>query len=241
VNREASIGFSAKLNQAWKTGLHLVYQNVGITNPPGGHVSAQDFFRNDHVPGLFTGANLLGAVLSVDHNTKDREHNATRGGIQHVQVGLNEGISKGDFSYWKFEFDVEHFFALTRDRRKIVAVRGMTQTNQERGGSQVPFFDMPYIGSWETVRGFDNYRFTDKSAVALGLEYRYRIWRAMDWGLFVDTGQVAPEPGDFGFDQFHLGYGVRLIMLPKPDLPVAVDVAHSNESWRLYFNFNSTF
>jgi outer membrane protein assembly factor BamA len=146
VNREASIGFSAQVNEAWKTGLHLVYQNVGVTNPPDRAVSALDFFRNNDVPGLFTGANLLGAVLSVDHNTKDREHNATRGGIQHFQAGFNEGIRKGDFAYWKFEFDFEEFFALTRDRRKIVAVRGMTETNQEKGWQPGSFFRHAHYG-----------------------------------------------------------------------------------------------
>jgi hypothetical protein len=117
----------------------------------------------------------------------------------------------------------------------------MAETNQEKGGSSVPFFDLPYIGSWKTMRGFEDYRYRDKSALALGLEYRYRIWRALEWAWFVDRGQVAPEPGDFAWNRFHTGYGTRLIMLPTPKFPIGVDIGRSNEKWRLYINFNPSF
>jgi hypothetical protein len=77
--------------------------------------------------------------------------------------------------------------------------------------------------------------------VAIGLEYRYRIWRALDWGLFVDRGQVAPQPGDFAWNQLHTGYGVRLFVFPAPKLPITVDLGRSNEKLRLYVNFNPSF
>ena len=71
--------------------------------------------------------------------------------------------------------------------------------------------------------------------------YRYRIWRQMDWGFFLDEGQVGPQPGDFGWNRFHAGYGFRFFILPKLTFPIAIDVAHSNEKWRLYVNFNTSF
>src|SRR5438093_1563402 len=48
------------------------------------------------------------------------------------------------------------------------------------------FFDMPMIGGWDSVRGLDDFRFLDKSAISFGAEYRFRIWTHMDWGFFVD-------------------------------------------------------
>ena len=144
---------------------------------------------------------------------------------------------KGDFSYWKYRLDFQHYFPLSRDQRTVVSVRGMAETNQEKGGSQIPFFDLPSLGDWDTLRGFSDYRFHDKSAVALGVEYRYRIWQALDWGLFLDEAQVAHEPGDFGLKRFHTGYGARLIVFPKSDRLLSFDVGHSKEGWRIYFNF----
>jgi outer membrane protein assembly factor BamA len=150
-------------------------------------------------------------------------------------------VSHGDFAYWKYHLEFQRFFAVSEDRRSVISVRGMAETNQEKGGSLVPFFDMPWLGSWRTLRGFENYRYRDKSALAVGIEYRYRIWRALDWGFFVDNGQVGPEPGDFSWSGFHTGYGTRFMMLPTPRSAITVDLGRSNEQWRMYINFNPTF
>ena len=240
VTREASLGFSAKFNDRWKSGVHETYRNVGVTDPLGGR-SAQDRYSASEIPALFSGATLLSTVFSLDHNNKDQEQMAAEGGRQHVEVSLNEGIRKGDFSYWKYRLDFQQFFKLTSDRRTVIALRGLAETNQPNGGSSVPFFDMPILGTAETLRGYDTYRFRDKSAVALSLEYRYRIWRAMDWAFFLDEGQVAPQIGAFGWNRFHPGYGVRLFVLPKPTFPISFDVGHSSEKWRAYVNFNANF
>lgn len=240
VHREAAIGFSSKINDHLRSSIQLGFQNVGVTESSDSE-SAQLLFGEAEAPGLFTGAVLRSTALSIDHDTKDDEHRATRGGTETIQVSLNEAVGKGDFAYWKYRVDVQRFFAVSRDRRKVIAVRGMAETNQEKGGSHIPFFNMPAIGTWSTLRGFEDYRFRDKSALSFGLEYRYRIWRALDWGLFVDRGQVAPEPGDFAWNRFHTGYGARLIMLPTPKFPITADFGRSNEKWRLYINFNPTF
>jgi len=115
------------------------------------------------------------------------------------------------------------------------------ETNQITRGD-VPFFDMPSLGTWETLRGYENFRFRDRNALSLTAEYHYRIWRLMDWAFFLDEGQVAPALKDFGWDRFHPGYGIRWFIYPKPSFPVAIDVARSPEkSYRLYINFATTF
>jgi hypothetical protein len=73
------------------------------------------------------------------------------------------------------------------------------------------------------------------------LEYRYRIWPALDWGFFLDEGQVAPRVEDLAFNRFHTGYGARLFFWPKSTLPISIDYGRSHETWRLYFNFNTRF
>jgi hypothetical protein len=242
VHREAAAGFSAQVNSNLKATLQLGFEKVGVSDPQSEEdVSAQQLFAEANVPALANGATIRSTSLLIDHNTKDDEHRATRGGVEYAEFGLHESVGRGDFAYWKYHLEFQRFFAISRDRRQVIAVRGTAETNQEKGGSRVPFFEMPYIGTWKTMRGFENYRYRDKSALSLGLEYRYRIWRALDWGLFVDRGQVGPEPGDFSWHRFHTGYGTRLIMLPTPKFPITVDFGRSNEKWRMYINFNPTF
>jgi outer membrane protein assembly factor BamA len=240
VTREALAGLSTYINDNWKSGFHVAYRNVGVTAPRSG-LPAQERFSEVEIPGLFTGATLASAAISLDHDTRKKDHMRGEGGLEHFEVSLNEGIRKGDFSYWRYHFDFIRFFPLSSDRRTVIAFRGMAETNQEKGGSHVPFFDMPAIGGWDTVRGLDDFRFRDKSAISFGAEYRYRIWESMDWGFFLDEGQVAPEPGDFAFNRFHTGYGARLIFLPKPDYPVSVDLGRSREKWILSFNLHRSF
>ena len=240
VIREVDSGLSAKFDDAWSSSLRVGYRNTGITKPQFGH-SAQDSFRSAAVPGLFTGAAMYSTALSLDHDSRDKDYPMAAGGVERFEASLNEGLGRGDFSYWKYRLEAFRFFPLTDDRRKVIALRGRFETNQEKGGSGIPFFDMPVLGNWATVRGFKNYRFYDKSAMSLGAEYRYRIWRPADFAFFVDAGQVAPEPGDFGINRFHAGYGIRLITMPKRNFPVTFDLGRSSEKWHAYVNFNSIF
>jgi outer membrane protein assembly factor BamA len=127
------------------------------------------------------------------------------------------------------------------DRRKVLAFRGSVETNQEKSGNEIPFIDLPTVGSRSTVRGFQSRRFIDKSAMTFSLEYRYRIWRYFDWALFADSGQVAPEIGDFAWNRLHTGYGIRFIARSEGDRAISFDIARSQETWKFYVNFSPTF
>ncbi len=240
VSREASAGFTVNLNKEWKAGLHETYRSIGVSHPLKG-TSAQTELHDFPIPGLFSGGHIRSTILSIDHDDRDDQTLPSTGGLQHFEAGMNDDVSSRGWAYWKYRIDVQRFFKLTADRRTVIALRGLAETNQRKSGGDIPWFEMPSLGAWETLRGFENYRFRDASALSLTAEYRYRIWRAMDWGFFLDEGQVARQPGDFGFDRFHTGYGVRLFVFPKPQFPISIDLAHSLEKWRLYVNFNTRF
>jgi outer membrane protein assembly factor BamA len=240
VRRQASSGFTAKLNDTWSAGFHAVYSDTGVTSPYSGH-SAQQAYTEDAVPGLFTGAILHSGIFTIGQNTETHEDYAYRGSLEQLEISHNESAGKGDFAYWKYRVNFEHFFPLTDDGRKVIAARGFAETNQSINGRAVPFFDMPWLGSTGTLRGFENFRFHDRNAVVGTIEYRYRIWPQMDWGFFLDEGQVAPKFSDLTFSGLHAGYGTRFFVWPKRNLPISVDLARSSETWRLYINVNTSF
>jgi outer membrane protein assembly factor BamA len=239
ITRRASAGFMTKLDETWTSSFHAVYRRVGVTEPLVGH-SAQERF-GDSIPGLLGSTTIRSAVFSVDHNTLEREDYAFKGGSDHFQISFNDSPRDSAFTYWQYRFDTLHLFPLTSDGRKVIAARGFVETNHTSNGHLVPFFDMPWIGSSSTFRGVENFRYRDKSAIALSLEYRYRIWPQMDWGFFVDEGQVGPQLGDFGWSRFHTGYGARLFFWLKPDFPISIDYGRSRETWRVYLNVNARF
>ena len=237
--REVAGAFNVRLNEAWSSSVEVRKRSVGVTNPTGER-SAQEVFRHSPVPGLDTGARLLSTAIAVERNTADGVV-PSRGGAHRLEAGIHEGGGPGDFSYWKYRYVGEHFFSLTDDGRKVIAVRGLVETNQEKGGSEVPFFDLPYVGGRSSVRGLESFRFMDKSAISVGAEYRYRIWRHFDVGLFVDQGQVAPEIGDFDLGSFHTGYGARLVVRPSSKYAISIDAGKSAERWKLYIDITSGF
>jgi outer membrane protein assembly factor BamA len=240
VERDAYAGLALSLNEKWTAGARVGYRNVGTSEPLGGGRSAQSVFSEASAPGLFTGAAFRYMAFSLIRDTIVRDRMRFTGGRDEFRISVNQAAGKGAFSYQGYSLSSEHFIPLTTDGRKVIALRGLIATTQPKSGNQVPFFDMPTLGSFSTVRGFENLRFRDQSAVAATLEYRYRIWPAMDFGLFVDTGQVAPHLSDMT-TRFHSGYGARLFIWAKPNLPVVFDVAKSNETWRMYINLNTTF
>jgi outer membrane protein assembly factor BamA len=239
VTRSGSAGLSFTLNDQWKSGVHAVYQNIGVTKPVAG-TSAQDHFEAATTPGL-SGAALASAVFSIGRDSVLRDNTSFKGASDYFEVSFNRSPGGGEFQYWRQRLLSQHFFPLTDDGRKVIATRALLELNQTASGRSIPFFEMPVLGSGDTIRGFEDLRFRDKNAVALTIEYRYRIWPALDFGLFVDEGQVAPRVADLSLARFHTGYGARLFVWPKQNLPISFDIGRSAEKWRLYLGFNTKF
>jgi len=163
------------------------------------------------------------------------------GGVQLFEMSLNEAYRGGDFSYWRYRAQVQQFFPLSSDLRKVLAIRTDVETNRPKGGSSVPFFDLPTIGSVSTVRGYMTRRFADRSAISSSIEYRYRVWRYMDFSLFSDAGQVAPELGDFAWDNMHTSYGAGFIFRSQGGRGIITNVTRSREGWGMYIDFSPLF
>jgi len=227
------------LDEDWKARVGAAYRRVGVTKPTNG-LSVQESFSSDAVPGL-NGGTIGSALFTLSRDTTSHTDYAFKGSADTVEVSYNRSPADGDFRYWRLHYDSIRFIPLTPDRRKLIAARALVETNLTPNGKQVPFFDLPFLGANQTMRGFENFRFRDKSAVALTLEYRYRIWPSLDWGLFVDEGQVAPQIGDMAFNKFHTGYGTRFFIWANQKMPISIDYGRSRETWRLYINFNTSF
>jgi len=216
------------------------FRSIGVTQPRDFR-SVTDVFQPQDVPGLMTGATMFVSTASIQRDTTDHPHMPASGGLQRVEFSLNEGVRGGDFSYYRYRADLQQFLPLTEDRRAVIALRAGLETNQPKGGSKVPFFDLPYIGSSSTVRGFMTRRFSDRSVMTASAEYRYRIWQYLDLGLFADAGQVAPEIANFAMDRLHTGYGARFYVRSHKRRGFILDIARSPEQWAVYLDFSPLF
>ena len=235
ITRGGGAALVIRTESAWSARFEAGYRSVGITRPRR-TPSALGIFERVDVPALTTDRHVTMASATgvLQRDSRDNPDLTESGGLQRVEVSLNEGLTGGDFSYWRYTAELRQFIPLSSDRRKVLSFRGQIDTTQEKGGSSIPFFDLPTIGSHSTVRGFDGRRFTDRSAMSASVDYRYRIWRHFDVGLFADAGQVAPEVRNFAMDRFHASYGARFIMRTQKHRGFAIEAAHSKE-WPLMF------
>jgi outer membrane protein assembly factor BamA len=70
-----------------------------------------------------------------------------------------------------------------------LAVRGLTSADLR--GSSTPFYLQASLGGPQTLRGFHNYRFTDRALAHGSVEYRWRAHRYIEIAPFLDAGTVA--------------------------------------------------
>lgn len=239
LNRRVGASLTVPIGSSLEGLLAVEQRDVEILPPlQGGVIDTRRMFGPAELGGLDTGARMRSFGVTVEHDTKDQAL-AHTGGRERFHASFNRSSGGGDFAFWRYGLELERYIPLARDKELIFRLAG--ETNQEQSGSRVPFWDLARVGGHSSLRGFQHYRFQDKSSIAYSVEYRYRIWEYFDWGLFVDQAQVAPEPGDFSLDSFHTGYGMRWLISPPVNFDIGIDAARSNEGWRLYFKVNPRF
>src|SRR4029434_5135853 len=74
-------------------------------------------------------------------------------------------------------------------------IRAYSELKSPKGGSQIPFYELSFLGGRSHLRGFQNYRFRGNNSLLFSGELRRTLWRkdehqGLDIFGFVDVGQV---------------------------------------------------
>jgi outer membrane translocation and assembly module TamA len=96
-------------------------------------------------------------------------------------------------------------------------------------GSEVPFYLMQTLGGTDMLRGFRDFRFRDKNLIYLSAEYRWEAAPAVELAAFYDTGKVASERSDLGFNHLRHGFGAGIRFKTFRRVVLRIDVGHSEE------------
>ena len=194
----------------------------------------QDRFAPSTLPGAEQGAELASAGAFLEWDYRNNPLDPTAGGIWTLEASYFRDTDAQDFRFMRYSLETAHYLPL--DDEHGLAFRALGLFNEEKGRAAVPFFMKAVLGGKETMRGFREFRFYDDNALLFSAEYRWRIWKFADAILFVDEGQVAPEPGAFSISDFRNSHGIGLRFRSKRTAQILrVDVGHSKEGWRLYF------
>jgi outer membrane protein assembly factor BamA len=232
------LGFvTFRLDAAVSVGGQLGYsQPVTIGRPRAtSHPSTEDVFSSDAAPAVSAQPAFLHGEVFVEVDTRNNPSRPTTGGSYRVSVSSFSDRDYNRFSFRRYEAETSQYIP-TFNERGVIAVRARVTSSDTNAGNVVPFYLLPAVGGSRSLRGYSDYRFTDRNALLLNAEYRWRVHRMVDAAVFYDVGQVAPRIGALDFTSLKTSYGVGVRIISRTNTFIRIDVGHSNEGTRLFLS-----
>jgi hypothetical protein len=209
---------------------------------------------------LGTNAKILSYGGFAEYDLRNNARGLTRGAYFYGRVGSAQGLKDepafSDYGWREAELDARGYVPLGSDKTSL-AVRGYASLKDPRGGSEIPFYDLSFLGGRMYGRGFQNYRYRGNNSVLGSAELRQTIWtqredRGLDVFGFGDAGQVwgdnrsltdrailANQDFDPGKWRASLGGGVQYRY--SRGFTGRFEIGHSHERNLIYFSITRGF
>jgi hemolysin activation/secretion protein len=123
----------------------------------------------------------------------------------------------------------------------VVSLRGRVQTTSLKEDQQVPYFMLPSLGSGSTLRAYPSWRYRDRNSLLLQAEWRVIVNRALDLGLFYDTGKVTADTSDLSLDGLKSNFGIGIRFHGPVSTPLRVEIAKGSEGFNTVFGASASF
>ena len=209
----------------------------------------------DWLPGLNVRARTLAAGAFAEYDRRNDRRGLTRGLYLYGRFATIEGLENGpaaDFGWLETELDGQAYVPIGSDETSL-ALRALTTLKRPRGGRQIPFYDLSWLGGRNQHRGYRNFRFRGNNALVLTIEPRRTILRqsetrGLDLVVFGDAGQVwgdhrplTKSAGNFAAAnwRYALGGGVQYRL--NPTTALRVDLGQGREGLRVFFSVSRGF
>lgn len=212
------------------------------------------------LPGLFTNAKILSYGGFAEYDLRNNSRGLTKGAYLYGRIGSAQGFKEqntfSDYGWLETELDARAYIPLGSDKTSL-ALRGYTNLKDPRGGSQIPFYDLSFVGGRTHVRGFRTFRFRGNNVALTSTELRQTVWtknedRGLDVFGFGDAGQVwgdnrsQTDPVILANQQFDsrnwkasVGGGLQYRYSSR--LAFRIEMGHSNERNLMYVSVSRGF
>jgi outer membrane protein assembly factor BamA len=213
-------------------------------------------------PGFQTNTKILSYGAYGEYDRRNNNRGLTRGFYLYGRFASADGLDYDnkpvfqDYAWLETELDGRAYIPLFSDRTSL-AIRGFSELKSPRGGSQIPFYDLSYLGGRSQLRGFPNYRFRGNNSLLFSGELRQTVWQksessGLDVFGFTDVGQVwgdnrsKTDPAilqnkDFDSGNWRTGAGGGFQYRLSKSFAFRAEVGHSNERTLLHFSFSRGF
>jgi hypothetical protein len=191
------------------------------------------------LPGLGTTTTYLHTQATIGFDSRPSKGYARRGGFYGV-TGHDYTDRDDALGFRQMDYEVIQHIPILRDTW-VVSLHGVAKTTWEKGDEATPFYMMPSLGGGSSLRGFSNFRFTDRHSLLLQAEWRIIANRFFESAVFYDAGKVAERTSDLDLNHMKSDYGFGLRFHAPTAMVLRIDLARSNEGTRLVFSASPIF
>jgi hypothetical protein len=211
----------------------LAFEQWNTLSGEGVEPSIETQFTPQTAPGLGADVGYLHTKVAAGIDWRQSPGYTRRGGLYEVTLHDYRGTNGGLYSFQKLDGQVIQHVPLLRETW-VLAARARVETTLN-DNDLIPYFMLPSLGSGSTLRGYSSYRFRDRHSMLMNAEFRWIPAVGMDMALFYDAGKVTSRRNDLDFKRLksNVGFGVRFH--GPMATPLRLDLAFSNEGWRLVF------
>jgi len=212
------------------------------------------------LPGLDSTTRIrsFGGFLAYD--TRDNSVGLTRGLNLYGRLASSDGQGQpnvqADYGWLEGEVDARAYVPLGGPKTSLqLRSRGLLKA--PKSGSQIPFYDLAWLGGRTYVRGYSSYRFRGNNMLLVSTEVQRTVSastgvRGVDVFTFVDAGQVwgdARSSTDpvildnqaFSSRNWHAGWGGGVQYRHSRSVAVRLEAGRSPEGTVLYFSLSRGF
>lgn len=203
--------------------------------------SIEERFSPLDAPGLTQPPDYTYTDLFATLDTRDQPGNARAGSFIGAQWRRYDDSDFNRFSFDAVNVDAQQFLPIF-DKKRVIAVRLQLMTTTAPADHEVPFYMQPTIGGGDTLRSYGDFRFRDRNAMVMNLEYRWEAFSGLDMALFSDFGAVAPRFAELEFADLRGAYGIGLRFNTYKAVFLRFDVAAGgSEGIRTFLKFSKAF
>ncbi|MGH9840020.1 MAG: BamA/TamA family outer membrane protein [Blastocatellia bacterium] len=213
-----------------------------------------------YLPGLNTNVRLFQYGAYAELDLRNNERGLTQGGYIYGRFasidGLDNGNAFSDYGWIETELDGRVYIPVL-SRKTSVALRAYADLKEPKRGSQIPFYELSWLGGRSYLRGFQNYRFRANNFALFQGEFRQTVWpqeedQGVDLIVFADGGQVwgdnrsKTNPFILANDRFRdenwrIGVGGGVQYRLNKSTAFRVDIGTTNEKTKVYFSLSRGF
>lgn len=228
---DAGVALQSHAGRRIQFGGGIGYFGVHSADGKGPDPDIGKIFSNTGAPGLGSRPTWMHSKVFVAFDSRESPGYTQSGAL--YRVTYHRYFDHNDqFTFNWTEVDLRQFIPLLH-RNWVIALQGLADLTAPSKGQEVPYYLLPTVGGRETLTGFSQYRFSDRDSLLLRSELRWAASPLVDMALIFDQGKVASRLAGLDLTGLKRSVGIGMRLHGPKFTALRIEIARSNEGWRL--------